>query len=117
VGCRRCQPPPQVLFRQSLEGDVDQALVDLAYHFGVNGDLYIEGGRLGDSEVVAFEEAWCATVEGVENLFEELVGKVYRVSLVQAILAEETTIQVGGKLKCLPDVLRGNGDARHGTCC
>jgi hypothetical protein len=91
--------PTQVLLGQPLRGDVDQALVDLAEHFGVNSDLYIEGGRLGDREVVAFEEAWCAAVEAVKELFEELVGRIHRIRCVELVFAKETTIEEGRKLE------------------
>ena len=36
--------------------DVNEALVDLTYHLGINGDLLIERAILGDGEVIVFKK-------------------------------------------------------------
>ncbi|GIV55243.1 MAG: hypothetical protein KatS3mg040_0011 [Candidatus Kapaibacterium sp.] len=88
-----------VFFDDSLGSDVDQRLVDLADHFGVNGDFDVERRGFGDGEVVAFEEAGTATVEGVEERGEERVGQRHAVGIVELVAREESAVEIGRKLE------------------
>ncbi len=90
-----------VVIGDPLERDVDQRLVDLADHFGVNGNFDVERRRFGDGEVVAFEKAGSAAVELVEERGKERIGYRHTVGIVEPIAGEESAVEIWRKLERL----------------
>jgi len=80
--------------------DVDQRLVNLADHLGVNGHFLVERRILGDGEIVALEET--------EDLLESPVDDPERLRrfVVETVRGEEAAVQVRGHGQGVADVLR-----------